>query len=298
MKRFSLLFTFLLLTFIKLYATIHHISVADFQFSPTAVPNVIIGDTVQWNWVSGFHTTTSTSVPGGATPWDSPITSGSSSFQYIATVAGQYAYVCTPHAPGMAGTFIVSAPVPVLLSEFLALNNGSQTTLNWKTSSEQNSDYFSVKRSINGSDYTEIGRVEAAGSSEAAKSYSFTDPSIPDNSKFVYYLIMIVDKDGKTQHSPTRMIVNKLAKAKLITSLSPNPISRQGHLMVKFSADEAGEMEAILSDMQGKAIRKIILSAVRGVNNGHIHLGDLPRGTYNLSFSLNRAKELHRIIVQ
>lgn len=298
MKRIILLCSLLLVLFFKAGATIHLVSVSNFQFSPSSIPNVIVGDTIEWNWVNGTHTTTSLGIPAGAGSWDSPIASGSTSFRYVATVVGMYQYDCTPHAPDMSGSFIVSAPVPVLLTEFLALNNGSNTSLNWRTSSELNSNYFSVKRSVDGSDFIEIGQVQASGNSNVVKSYSFSDDALPVNNKFVYYIIMIVDKDGRTQNSPTRMVVNKLAKAKLVTQLSPNPISKSGHLMVKFNADESGQMEAVLSDVQGKTIRRVMMVAVRGVNNGHIHLGDLPPGTYNMVFSLNETRELHRIIVK
>jgi plastocyanin len=86
-------------------ATIHMVTVANNSFTPQQIPGVVVGDTIQWNWSAGTHTTTSQSVPAGAATWDSPITSGAKTFQYKVTVAGLYVYVCTPHAPGMAGGF-------------------------------------------------------------------------------------------------------------------------------------------------------------------------------------------------
>lgn len=86
------------------------INVQNFSFSPSNINNVQIGDTIRWVWVSGNHTTTSTSVPAGAAEWDSPITSTVTSYEYRVTVAGSYSYVCTPHAGmGMTGTFTVVA---------------------------------------------------------------------------------------------------------------------------------------------------------------------------------------------
>jgi plastocyanin len=120
MKKFTTIFLGLVLisgiTFTKTsFAVKHIVSVANFSFSPVNV-NVTVGDTMRWVWASGTHTTTSTpgAIPPGASSWDAPITSTQTSFEYKVTVAGTYAYVCTPHAPTMAGTFTASAPAPTL----------------------------------------------------------------------------------------------------------------------------------------------------------------------------------------
>jgi plastocyanin len=89
------------------FATTHTVSVADFSFTPssfTAHP----GDTIKWVWMNGSHTTTSTTIPSGAAPWNSNMNSSTTTFTYVATVPGTYNYVCTPHASmGMTGTFTV-----------------------------------------------------------------------------------------------------------------------------------------------------------------------------------------------
>ncbi|MHC1707397.1 MAG: CARDB domain-containing protein [Bacteroidales bacterium] len=96
----------------ELQATKHTILVSNFSFTPSSLPNVILGDTIRWQWVSGFHTTTSSSIPFQATAWDVLITSGNPVYEYKPTKTGTYNYVCTPHIPvGMIGSFTVSNPV-------------------------------------------------------------------------------------------------------------------------------------------------------------------------------------------
>lgn len=90
------------------FATIRTVNVQNFSFSPQNV-NANIGDTIQWVWIDGNHTTTSTSVPMGAATWDALISSGSPTFEYPITISGLYNYQCTPHGSmGMTGTIIVS----------------------------------------------------------------------------------------------------------------------------------------------------------------------------------------------
>ncbi len=105
------------LTFISLAnATVHTVTVNNFTFSPLSF-TAIIGDTVQWIWGAGTHTTTSTTIPGGAAAWNSNINTSNTTFQYKVTVIGTYNYQCNFHVSmGMVGSFTVSSTsaVPVI----------------------------------------------------------------------------------------------------------------------------------------------------------------------------------------
>jgi plastocyanin len=109
-KLFSALCLPALLIPLNVFATVHVVEVSDFQFSPATI-NVMVGDTIQWTWVSGSHTTTSTSVPAGAATWDASINSISpnTSFTYVVTAIGTYTYHCTFHSSTMTGNFSATA---------------------------------------------------------------------------------------------------------------------------------------------------------------------------------------------
>lgn len=307
MKKIVLLFMFAGIFAFKTQATIHVIQVANFSFSPVNISNVIVGDTVRWVWVNGSHTTTdnpatnpdgANSLPAGAATWDASMNTGSRTFDYKVLVAGIYKYSCRPHQPDMAGSFTASASMPVILSEFKLSTANNKPGLTWKTVTEENTDYFSIRRSYDGATYTEIARIPAAGNSATEKVYSYNDINVSGKDKYAYYMIAIVDKDGTQQFTETRLFKNLQATVKLVTSISPNPISKSGHLMLQFNADKTGKMDVNILNMEGKAVLKTSMYAVPGVNNGHIHLGDLAPGTYNLIFSLDGTKETHRIIVK
>jgi plastocyanin len=89
------------------------VNVQNFQFVPASL-NVTVGDTVKWQWINGDHTTTSMVVPGGASTWDEPITISNQTYRYRVSVAGMYTYKCTPHFPGMEGSFNAS-PIGIIL---------------------------------------------------------------------------------------------------------------------------------------------------------------------------------------
>jgi plastocyanin len=90
------------------------ITVQNISFSP-ATFTAVVGDTIQWVWVSGTHTTTSLTVPTGAATWSNPMNSSSTSFQYVITTPGSYTYWCAIHTTMMEGSFTVSpAGIPVI----------------------------------------------------------------------------------------------------------------------------------------------------------------------------------------
>lgn len=133
MNRFTFLFPVLLWVllvspFEKSFTTLWIIDVQNYSFSPDNIPNVELGDTVRWVWVSGFHTTTASDFPDGAVSWDAPINIEFPSFDYVPEMAGTYNYVCTPHASmGMDGSFTVMAAQGfedhILASEIMVFPN-------------------------------------------------------------------------------------------------------------------------------------------------------------------------------
>ncbi|TMF00476.1 MAG: hypothetical protein E6I52_13455 [Chloroflexi bacterium] len=79
-------------------------------FNPLTL-TIRTGDTVKWtNTGTNYHTATCSGSCGPAT-WDSglmaPNATTPPTYSYTFTVAGTYNYVCSLHAPGMAGTIVV-----------------------------------------------------------------------------------------------------------------------------------------------------------------------------------------------
>ncbi len=81
-------------------------------FSPTTF-NILLGDSVKWIWVSGQHTTTSTTIPVGATAWNHNMNSASTTFIYVPNKVGTYNYMCNFHT-NMIASFVVGCPTPVV----------------------------------------------------------------------------------------------------------------------------------------------------------------------------------------
>ncbi len=168
MKKLLLFLTVFCSVAIGSNAAIFTVMVSDFSFNPASV-TAHVGDTVRWVWANGTHTTTSTSVPAGAAGWDAPITSGMNVFSYKVMQAGTYSYVCTPHAPGMAGVINVqsSASVPntAPAALFHIVPNAGSGSLHIALSSEGNTTVSIIDAS---------GRLIKSASYSGAKTFDLS----------------------------------------------------------------------------------------------------------------------------
>jgi plastocyanin len=109
------------LSFISLaYATKHIVTVQNFMFSPSSF-SATVGDTVEWHWVNGGHTTTSTTIPGAAATWTHPMNSTSTTFDYVITTPGTYNYWCAIHTTAMEASFSVTTTAVPYVESFTTL---------------------------------------------------------------------------------------------------------------------------------------------------------------------------------
>ncbi|MCE7060778.1 T9SS type A sorting domain-containing protein [Dyadobacter sp. CY343] len=89
--------------------------------------------------------------------------------------------------------------LPVTLVSFKANIEGATSHLTWSTSSETNSSYFEIQRSLNGKNWSPIGKELAQGESKASFIYNFSDKAPqPGNN---YYRLKMVDLDGTFAYS-------------------------------------------------------------------------------------------------
>ncbi|MEP7169881.1 MAG: T9SS type A sorting domain-containing protein [Bacteroidota bacterium] len=174
MKKISTLFISALMIIFcsfKTNATTVIVNVEDFEFDP-AIFTINVGDQVMWMWdnSAGQHTTTSTTIPAGATSWDEVIGQNSQMFTYTATVPGSYDYVCLYHqSMGMIGHFTVNGStgisaiptVPVLFINGNVSTN-KELTINFgiRASSKMKLQVFDI---LGKSVHTFVSSEKAAG---------------------------------------------------------------------------------------------------------------------------------------
>jgi hypothetical protein len=124
--------------------------------------------------------------------------------------------------------FTVAASLPVKLTSFTAALNNGKVNLAWTTATEINASHFVIERSYNGTDFSEIAVVMAAGNSTTEKNYSYNDNTVSSLYQVAYYRLRQVDIDSKADYSSTRIIRTGKQDQTSITILSfPNPVSNE-----------------------------------------------------------------------
>lgn len=283
---------------------VYNVTVSNYQFNPSDLGQVEVGDVIHYEFVEGYHNASSVNVSNGVPPGAPQINSGSPSetnprtYDYMITTEGSYYYKCDVHS-SMTGSFTAVGSLPATLKSFNLTNTQAKKPLfSWVTLNEENVDHFSIRRSYDGAKYTDAGKVAAAGNSSIERVYTYTDNTLNNFYKYIYYTLAIVDKDGKEKLSKVLMFKNQFATSTLITQIGPNPIKPPAQLMVQYNADKEGSVQTKIFDLSGKMVLQLKMSAFPGLNNAHLHVCDLPAGIYNVQFSYNGTRENKKIMIQ
>ncbi len=127
---------------------------------------------------------------------------GTATISLSPLIPGQTYYIAADGFAGdncawtFSGTGIV---LPIELGSIDAVHTGRDVHVEWTTITEKNNDYFSVQRTLDGLEYSEVGIVLGAGTSTEPIDYYFIDDS-PYAGKS-YYRIKQVDYDGEFSYS-------------------------------------------------------------------------------------------------
>jgi hypothetical protein len=237
------------------YSNGHFVSISDIgNYSPPVAYNIndLIwsADAQHWNAASlkGY-----TQINSITTTADSFRIEGTNNYEIIADFSG--------------GSGV---PLPVGLLDFNAVaQNNNSVLLTWQTASEQDSRYFVIQRSRDGSQFDSIGVMAAAGNSNALLNYSFTDPSpFPGYND---YRLALINLDGTQQLSGIkRVYIGQPDKIVVF----PNPA--KDNLTIENPSGLGGKV--MLYDAGGRAVLKQMLTGYGST----LFTGGLAAGVYHL----------------
>lgn len=120
------------------------------------------------------------------------------------------------------GAFNYCILLPVTLGFFNLVTEDGKVKLDWQTESESNSKEFIIERSLNGTDFSAIGTVPAAGNSTSTRYYTFKD-RMPGYIN--HYRIKMKDLDGKETNSRILYVkVNEVSALQLEQNIVNNQL--------------------------------------------------------------------------
>lgn len=161
-------------------------------------------------------------------------------------------------------------------------------SLEWKTAQEQNSNRFSVQRSTDGVNWSEMGTLAAAGQSTQERSYVFKDRAPVSGSM---YRIVEYDFDGRTTISS---IVRSNCSTKDEISLYPNPTS--GNSALNITLGQSAQIRMQVLDSKGAVLQQKQIQLPAGSSTIPLSMSNYPDGVYTINVSYNTERKTIKMI--
>lgn len=172
--------------------------------------------------------------------------------------------------------FSLAAPVvPVSLFDFLgSTDDKNNATLNWKTATEINSAAFVIERSVDGNNFTEVGKVNAKGNSTTTSTYQFSDHQLAlVKTPTVYYRLKMLDADGSYTYSS--IVTLKLKKPNQL--LLVNATSNGSNITIQYTAANKEKTTIAIVNSMGVQVANTVVLPNNGLNtytlNKHLTAG-------------------------
>jgi len=148
--------------------------------------------------------------------------------------------------------------LPVTLTWFDAQTNDNRhVEISWATETEQNSDYFTVEKSLNAIDWEHLKNQDGAGTSTENHSYTIVDGN-PVNG-VNYYRLKQTDFNGQVYDHGIRAVVLDQEETFIFF---PNPASNQ--LVMSYKDNREHEIQLV--DIEGRIIQTMKFSGSSSIN--------------------------------
>ena len=170
-----------------------------------------------------------------------------------------------------------------------------QALLTWHTQAEENSDFFAVERSLDGVNFTAVGRVASQGDVAAdTLHYEFVDASAASHAqkKVVYYRLHQVDRDHHNNYSArVELLPEEDPHFNLL--LFPNPASDFFHL--RYTIPQEGRVRIL--NQVGAVIFEQPLREGKG-EQIRLSLPNMSTGVYYVSLKAGEYQQSQMLIVR
>jgi hypothetical protein len=156
-------------------------------------------------------------------------------------------------APTGNWTIGLLGALPVQLTSFTAVLQGTSALLKWATATETNNSGFQIERSIEGSGvWAEVAFVNGAGTSSSPKSYSYEDKNLAPGA--YVYRIKQIDNDGKFKYYTATMpkVDAGVSNTLQLCGNYPNPFNPTTNM--QFSVPQDGYASLKIYNMLGQEV--------------------------------------------
>ena len=181
-----------------------------------------------------------------------------------------------------------SSVLPMQLSSLLASTVREGIQLSWQTSSETNTERFTIETSSDGINFAELADKTAAGFSATPVKYSYLHRS-PVTGKN-YYRLKQIDQDGRFKY--TRIVEADIAQTNTLR-LHPNPATNK--LVVSHNTAKGNEQLQILTTRGIVVLQSILHAGTTETRFEQLHLA---RGLYFVVIAGAKQKFTRPLMIQ
>jgi len=147
-----------------------------------------------------------------------------------------------------------NTPLPVELTSFAASSKGNVVELSWQTATEKNSSSFEVQRKSEKSEWTTVGKVQAAGTTTESKKYSFTEKDVKGTT--VTYRLKMMDLDGSYSYSKEVEVKVDVPVNFELSQNYPNPFNPSTTIKYAIPTDSKVKLE--IYSMLGELVTTLV----------------------------------------
>jgi len=173
--------------------------------------------------------------------------------------------------------FVIEETIPVELISFTAQRIDAGVELNWKTATETNNSGFTIERSKDGENFTQVGFVNGRGTTTEITSYNYLDTEI-ETGKY-YYRLKQTDFDGTFKCLNVVLVDVGLPKQFELSQNHPNPFNPT--TTVKFQLPVDANVRIELFNSIGQKVSELLNSDLSGgVHEINFEGSNLSSGIY------------------
>lgn len=184
--------------------------------------------------------------------------------------------------------------VPVELTSFSAVVNGTDTELKWVTATETNNQGFDIERMNAGGIFENIGFVPGFGTTTEPKNYSFVDTKL-DAGNYSYRLKQ-VDFDGSFSYSSNVEVEVITPSTFTLEQNYPNPFNPS--TKIKFSIPVETEVHLNVYNALGQEVAEIISSRLKeGYHEVDFDATNLTSGIYFYRLEAEKFVDVKKMII-
>jgi len=156
--------------------------------------------------------------------------------------------------------FIIEEAIPVELLSFVAQRTDAGVELIWKTATETNNSGFTIERSRDEENFTQIGFVSGRGTTTEITNYNYLDSEI-ETGKY-YYRLKQTDFDGTFKYLNVVLVDVGLPKQFQLSQNHPNPFNPT--TTVKFQLPVDANVRIELFNSIGQKVSELLNSDLSG----------------------------------